>query len=325
MWAGGVVCKCVGRRRQPIPMSPKVQFAYYALWIGHPVLQSALAILMYRRKLHRKFPVFFAYAISQVLIFAVVFLAHLKASYPTYFYAYWVTAAISLALGFQVIYEIFLDIFRPYYTLKDLGTVLFKWASVVMLLVAAVVAAASPSSDQGPLVQAVLTVQRCVRVIQCGLVLFLLLFARYLAVSWKRQSFGVAFGFGTFAAVELFIVALHEANHAGHIGAYLANMVAYNCAILIWIGYMRYGNATRVSSAPVLVPQRWDESLMDLQHPMPADSLIPMFEGMVERAFTHSGEGSSSNVSPAGDAAAKRKELANSVPTSGSAESSSKG
>jgi hypothetical protein len=286
-------------------MSTRVQFVYYALWIAHPVLQSALAAVMYRRKLHRKFPVFFAYAISQVLIFAVLFPIDLKGSYAAFFYAYWITAAISLTLGFQVIYEIFLDVFRPYHTLKDLGAVLFKWASLVMLLVAAVVAAASPSSDQGPLVQSVLTVQRCVRVIQCGLVLFLLLFSRYLGVSRKQQSFGIAFGFGTFAAVELFIVALHTANHAGYVGAYLANMVAYNVAILVWIGYALRGSAAKDSVASVLVPQRWDESLMDLRHPMPADSLIPMFEGMVERAFTRARENSGPEQNPAPDEQSK--------------------
>jgi hypothetical protein len=277
-------------------MSTRVQFVYYALWIAHPVLQSVLAAVMYRRKLHRKFPVFFAYAISQILIFALVFSVHLKASYPAYFYTYWITAAISLALGFQVIYEIFLDVFRPYHTLKDLGSVLFKWASLVMVLVAAVVAAASPSSDQGPMVQAVLTAQRCVRVTQCGLVLFLLLFARYLGVSWKRQSFGIAAGFGGFAGVELVAAALRASGSLSGRTLGFAIMIGYNCAILIWIAYMRYGSPAEVSSAPVLVPQRWDESLMDLQHPMPADSLIPMFEGMVERAFT--GARNNSHLNP---------------------------
>jgi len=31
-----------------------------------------------------------------------------------------------------------------------------------------------------------------------------------------------------------------------------------------------------------------EQGLADLQHPVPSDSLIPMFEGMVERAFSRS-------------------------------------
>ena len=93
---------------------------------------------------------------------------------------YWSTTAVSVGLGFKIIHEIFLDIFRPYHTLKDLGSVLFKWAGLVMVLVAGVAAASSPASESGPLVQAVLTLQRSVRVVQCGLVFFLLVFSRYL-------------------------------------------------------------------------------------------------------------------------------------------------
>jgi hypothetical protein len=35
-----------------------------------------------------------------------------------------------------------------------------------------------------------------------------------------------------------------------------------------------------------LRPQRWEQSLSDIHHPLPADSLIPMFEGMVDRALS---------------------------------------
>lgn len=257
-----------------------------ALWIAHPVLQLIVAAVMYRRKLHRSFPVFFAYVVSQILIFSIVFPVYRYGSYPHFFYVYWVCAAISLALGFKVIHEIFLDIFRPYHTLKDLGSVLFKWSGLVMLLVAVVVAAASPSGDQDPLVQSVLTVQRCVRVIQCGLVLFLMVFSRYLGVSRKQHSFGIVLGFGGFASVELLMVALHASGHVNPAAISWANMVAYNAAILVWMGYALLKCPARDASANLLMSQRWDQSLNDIQHPVAGDSLIPMFEGMVDRAFS---------------------------------------
>ncbi len=172
-------------------MNSKIQFVYNALWMIQPVLQLGVAGIMFRRKLHQTFPV-------QLPIFCLVFSAYKWGNYEEYFYSYWICAAISLVLGFKVIHEIFLDVFRPYHALKDLGSVLFKWAALVMLLIACVVMAASPSAAD-PVAQAVLTVQRCVRVIQCGLILFLLLFARYLGVSWKQNSFGIALGFGVFA------------------------------------------------------------------------------------------------------------------------------
>src|SRR5271169_6360315 len=180
-------------------MNAKIQLA---MWAAHPILESCLAGIMIWRKSHRTYPIFFSYLIAQVVCFAILFPIHQYGSYDLYFYSYWIAAVISLGIGFMVIHEIFQDVFRPYHTLKDLGTVLFKWAALVMVFVAMVVAASSPPG-QSPLVQAVVTGQRCVRVVQCGLVLFLLVFSRYLGVSWRQQSFGIALGFGGFASVEL--------------------------------------------------------------------------------------------------------------------------
>lgn len=267
-------------------MNSKLDLAFKALWIAHPVLQAAVAFAMYWRKLHRSFPVFFAYILSQIVVFAIVFPLYLYGNYSFFFYVYAGCIGISAAIGFKVIYEVFLDVFRPYHTLKDLGSVLFMWAGLVMLLVAGVVAASSANSEQGPLWQAVMTGQRCVRVIQVGLIIFLLVFSKYLGVSRRQHSFGVALGFGFFASAELMLVALRAGSYLTENVASLANMTAYNCTILIWLGYMASKSPVREVSASVLMPQRWDQSLTDLQHPVAPDSLIPMFEGMVDRALS---------------------------------------
>ncbi len=237
------------------------------------------------RKLHRKFPIFFAYIIFQLANFAVLFPIHQRGNYDLYFYSYWIGVVISLAIGFKVIHEIFLDVFRPYHTLRDLGTVLFKWAALVMFFVALVVAAASPAG-QSPIVQAVVTVQRCVRVIQCGLILFLLVFSKYLGVSWRQQSFGIALGFGGFASVELAGNALYSGGQINNSTAAFLYTATYACAILVWLGYALVKAASREAAVNLVMSQRWERSLGDLQRPAAADSLIPMFEGMVDRAFS---------------------------------------
>jgi hypothetical protein len=266
-------------------MSDKITILYYVLWITHPILQTAIAVAMFRYGRHRQFKYFFAYIVAQILTFAVVF--------PTYRYniaacAYlsWLSTAISVALGFKVIHEAFLDAFRPFHTLRDLGTVLFKWAGLVMLLVAGVVSVSTNSSDTVPWVQAILTAQRCVRIVQVGMVLFLLFFARYLGVRWRQYSFGVALGFGCFAMVELSLVASWVGDHLNNLSIGLVNMAAYNCTLLIWLGYTLAKSPAREAPANLLRPQRWEQSLTDIHHPLPADSLIPMFEGMVDRALS---------------------------------------
>lgn len=269
-------------------MSLNLQLANTILWIAAPILQLGVAGVMFWRKVHKAFPVFFIYLLSQVVTFLILFPAYTWGSYPQFFYSYWICGAISLAVGFKIIHEVFLDVFRPYHTLKDLGSVLFRWGALVMLLVAVVVAASTPASQQGPLVQSVLTVQRCVRVIQVGLVLFLLVFSRYLGVSWKQHSFGISLGFGAFACVEMLVVALHTADYITPPGAGLINTIGYDVCVLIWLGYVLLKKTARVPTTNLLTTQRWEQSLTEIQHPGSADSLIPMFEGMVDRALSRS-------------------------------------
>ncbi|MFZ1011252.1 MAG: hypothetical protein WAN65_30715 [Candidatus Sulfotelmatobacter sp.] len=266
-------------------MSEKTKILCYALWIAHPVLQTAIATSMLRRGQHHAFRYFFAYIVTQILIFAALFPAYWY-NYSGYFNLFWLNVAVSVALGFMVIYEAFLDVFRPFHTLRDLGTVLFKWAGLVMLLVAGVVSVSTRSSDTQPLVQAVMTAQRCVRIIQVGMVLFLLIFARYLGVSRRQHSFGIALGFGTFAMVELALNATWAGYHLSDISMSVVNMIAYNSALLIWFGYTLAKSPAREAGSAMLRPQRWEQGLSDIHHPLPADSLIPMFEGMVDRALS---------------------------------------
>lgn len=243
---------------------------------------------MYRRRLHRTFPAFFAYIVAQIVIFVVLYPLRDPQYYEPFFYAYWATTAISVLLGFKIIHEIFLDVFRSFHSLRDLGTVLFKWAGLVMLMMACVVAASSTGHSADPMVNGILALQRSVRVVQVGLVLFLLVFSRYLGTTWKQKSFGIALGLGGYAAVELLLVALNGTitSHENQILRALVNMAAYNAAILIWIGYVV---APGPETLPVRVQtRRWEQSLIDLQHPSSADSLIPMFEGMVDRALSGS-------------------------------------
>jgi hypothetical protein len=257
------------------------------LWCAHPVLQSVVAVVLWRRGLHKKFPVFFAYLLVQTAMFAALFPLRLSGNYGWFFWGYWSAAAINAILGFKVIHEIFLDVFRPHHTLKDLGTVVFKWAGVVMLLVSVVVAF-SNSFQRDPVVHAVTTLQRSVRLVQFGLILFLLLFSRFLGVSRRQLSFGIALGFGFFAGLELMLLALAFGGllHEGSFN--FINMVAYNLSIVTWLAYSLARSEAQQSAANPLQTQRWEQGLADIQHPVPSDSLIPMFESMVERAISRS-------------------------------------
>lgn len=268
-------------------MGERIRIFYYVLWIAHPLLQAGIVALMIRRGLQRQFRFFFGYILTQLVTFAVVFPTYWhRQSYAISFYSYWVCTAISVAFGFGVIHEVFVDVFRSFHTLRDLGTVLFKWAGLVMLLVAGVVSVSANASDVVPWMQAIITAQRCVRIVQVGMVLFLLFFAHYLGVSRRQRSFGIAMGFGLFAIVELTLLASWVGNHLANPWMSMVNMTAYNVSLVLWLGYVAMKSPAPDASSTLLQTQRWEQSLSDIHHPLPADSLIPMFEGMVDRALS---------------------------------------
>lgn len=267
-------------------MSESAKILYYILWAMHPILEMGIAGFLVRRGLLRNFKFFFGYILTQLITFTVLFVAFVWRSYDSLFLLFWLCNAVSVTFGFLVIHEVFVDVFKPFHTLRDLGTVLFKWAGLVMLLVAAVVSVSTNSSEMSPWMQAIVTSQRCVRMIQVGMVLFLLFFSHYVGVSRKQHSFGIALGFGSFAVTELILISSWVGSHLGGPWMSMANMAAYNFSLAMWIGYVAVKRPARDISRSLLQPQRWEQSLSDIHHPLPADSLIPMFEGMVDRALS---------------------------------------
>ncbi|HKW26386.1 MAG TPA: hypothetical protein VJN48_11420 [Terriglobales bacterium] len=254
------------------------------------MMQVALALVMWRRKLLGAYSYFFAYIVSEVMLFLVLFLN--EKNPDAYFYLYWVGATISAVLGFKVIHEVFSDVLRPFHALKDFSAMLFRWAGLVVMLIATMSAIGSTSSAMGSLAVGLMTLERSVRVMQCGLVLFLLMFSRYLGSSWRHRSFGIALGFGIFAVVEFALLGLQFANVIDRSTLNIFSMGAYDTAIGIWLAYVIAPTPKLASVAVLLQPQRWDLSLGELTHPVAPESLLPMFDAMVDRAFSKAGAAS---------------------------------
>ena len=263
------------------------------LWASQPLLEAMVAISLWRRKMHKEFPYFFAYLLAQIAMFCVLFPIY-NWSTDVFFHRYWYyldwgTTAVGIALGFRILHEISMDVFRPFHTLKDLGTVLFRWAALVMLLVGVVVAA-SATPNVLIIAQVVVAIQRCLLLAQMGLVLFLMMFASYLRMHWRHRSFGLALGFGLVATAEVLTYALmvNDKDFASRGVASLVLTLSYDLALAVWFTYCWIECPASMAETTRLKTQRWDRGLAEIHHPMPAESLIPMFEDMVERALARS-------------------------------------
>jgi len=263
-------------------LSPLLQ---YALWFTAPVLQTAIVVILWRRRLQRAFPFFFSYTALQVLNFAALFAVMTRAP-KHYFHAYWTLEGLNVIAGFAVIYEIFSHAFEPYKGLRDLGNVLYRWVIVVMFLVSGVFAATSPGGDAQRIVAWVILLERVVRVMQCGLLLFVFLLCSRLGLTWRHYVVGLALGFGAFSSIELTLLTIRTqvGNASLDYVVNLAKAVSYNLAVMIWLGYLASPQPSRRKVEIQPQPDRWDYALLTLLHPNPP-AFIASMEQAVERVL----------------------------------------
>jgi len=55
----------------------------------------------------------------------------------------------------------------------------------------------------------VLTLQRSISLLRCGMLLFLWIFAARLGITWQHHVWGIVCGLGIYAAVSLIVAAIH--------------------------------------------------------------------------------------------------------------------
>ncbi len=262
-----------------------LHLADYVLWFVASAIQLGVLVAMYRRGLQHDYPYFFNYTILQLLGDPILFAT--RHNYTLYYYTYWVSTALTVLVSFAVLYEIFKNAFRPYEALRDLGVILFRWSALVILLVGVMWAVTSGHSSQdanGPVTSAILLAGRSVRLMQCGLVFFLLLFSEYLGISRRNLLFGIALGFGLYASVNMLVASGLSRDRVVH-GLLLRwiNTAAYDLALVVWFGYSLFAPTRSSVAAETARSPEWNSALEDARVPVEADSLLDSMDRTVER------------------------------------------
>jgi hypothetical protein len=214
------------------------RFTLYGLWIAPALLMALMAGVMRQRRLHRELPAFFCYAVFTAARTPILLYGYYR-NPLAYSYLYWVAEAGSAILGFAAIYEVFQHVFQARETTRRLGRLLFRWTAGLFVLLAVVAAALAYQSDASWLQAAVLSLTQGVRLVQCGLLLFLFAFSYFSGLSWRNQVLGIALGFGLFASVQLASAAIQAQQSMEQYRTWMwVNLVSYNCAVLVWVSYL---------------------------------------------------------------------------------------
>jgi hypothetical protein len=216
-------------------------------------LQLVLLLTLWRRRSLRKYAAFSAYLTAEILTASCTYLLLAAGDrlYTLYFNFYWAAFGLALVLRAAVVREVLLGVFARHERLKSVASTLWSWGVVVLLLVGLVGIKLLPGTEYTQLVNGLFVVARLVNGVQFGLMLVLLGMALTLALPWRNLYFGVALGFGLYAAASLAGFTLHT------VGASLTTDVlswievtGYLLAVLVWAGFLWVREPVLVSEAP---------------------------------------------------------------------------
>jgi hypothetical protein len=259
----------------------------YSFWFASWLATAVLVGFIYKKKLHREYPIFAAYLLAGVLSDVINFLA-MCASYRFYYVAYWSTAAITTLMGFAVLHEIFRHIFRPYESLRTFGSTMFRWSSLVLLMIGFVMALSATPMTQDPISSFIFTIDRSVGLMQCGLVIFMYLFARHLGLAEGHRVFGISIGLGVTAAVHLVAITMRS-RFQGTPSAYALNIMYMSAglvAAVIWFIYMYRPEPERRRATVLEQTENWNYALSAVTNGNGDSAFLPSVVDTVEKVLT---------------------------------------
>jgi hypothetical protein len=221
-------------------MTPLLLLLFY-LWIAPHVVQAAILGVMIHRKQYKQFPMFFWYTGFEILQFLILLLVNYfrLISHEHYHVLFSLGSAVSTVLRFCIIFEILAHVFRNYPALNRSGKMLFRAATLILLVTAVVLSKGGSAGETEHLRFVVSILDRTFSIVQCGLLLSMFVFSRYFSLSWRSSAFGIALGFGIFASVELASSAIRsQVGQSGNHFLDYFTMATYHLCVLIWLFYM---------------------------------------------------------------------------------------
>lgn len=210
-----------------------------ARWAGYALLIAVTAVMIWRR-LYREFPLLFAYFTLVVLatILRSAFLVYFPVLSAQYFYAYWVSDAVTVAAAFAALYEVFLIRLFPSFHSTPVYKYMFPAASVLAVLIAVFVFVHVPHHGADTLAVIVGESNLTLNVLQAALLLFFFLIVLGMGRGWEWHEFGIALGFGVYALTKLLTYAVRAKAGYARTSVDQFPVFGYFAALVIWLIYL---------------------------------------------------------------------------------------
>jgi hypothetical protein len=237
----------------------------FGAWIASIGLLAILGVVLFTRGVWRRYPLFTAYVLADLL--QALTLYGLRNHESVYVYTYWPFELTTMFLGLGVVYEIFKNLLAAYSSLSRIATILFEVSLVVLVLTGCIVMFTQPPVAGSRFVAAFVVIEQGVRIIEVGLLVALFLFSSAFGLHWKQHIFGIGLGLAVFTAV-----ALAGAAFRARLGPQmmpwiiLARQLSFGVSLLVWFGYLLIPEQVTIGSQ---VPQRgqleqWNRAVKEL-------------------------------------------------------------
>lgn len=248
---------------------------WHYLWLAPHVLQFGLGIFIWRRRLYRRFPIFFAYVIFESLEEFTLYAMDVVplGSDALFWGVFRVGLIIEGLLKVGLIAELFRHLVEQWPAVATLGNRLISGLGMFLVLVATLIAAYTPVDNPNfAIVSQIHALEQTFYIVQCGLMVFLFLFAAYYKLTWDRNGIGIGLGLGLVTCEHMAAWAVMASGaliDRRHL-LDLLNMATYHVCVLIWC-YFLVVPPKRAATCAVRLPENtldiWNRELERLLQP----------------------------------------------------------
>ncbi len=214
-------------------------FIWFYLWSAPHFLLLAVAVVMYRKGMHKTFPIFFSYLLFEFLEFCLLFMVpYLKVPVAMYVKIDLVDRAGGIALHYGIFQELFEAPLAHSTALRRDAVRIMRWVTITLIVLASLSIGTLYSSIFGHRFPQAYTIVETLNAAQCGGLVLVFLWHRFLGLRMSSSVFGIALGMGLVVGFEPLMLALKTlvAVPSGRI-VDIASMIAYHVAVLIWLYY----------------------------------------------------------------------------------------
>jgi hypothetical protein len=184
---------------------------FYFFWLLPIPILVCTAAVMYRRKQHLVYPIFWTYLLFQASKVLAEFICKFI-SYKVFFFCYWIAGFGSVVFTLLLLRDIFRRVLKKYSSLDKVRRTGYETALICFWILALLLAfRVAPAHG---LLQKITRAELIVSFTAVGMFVFVVASSMALGIRWKSAVCGMAAGLGLLGTIDLLVFfALSRVSH----------------------------------------------------------------------------------------------------------------